>query len=278
MNTKIVMDSCIDFNNEVFDNERIMERIPFKIIIDNEEIIDFHADQSEIITRIKNSNNKIATACPSPHEFLEAFRKCKNNFVVTISEKLSGSHNSAMLAKEMLKEESPESFVHVFDCKTATAGASLVVLKLKQLIENKINADQIIEEINTYIDEMKTLLLAERLDNLAKNGRISSQKAFIGNLLQVVPIMCSNGNGELILKEQVRGRKKALNRLLDIIGEEGTDIKNKVLGITHVNCIEKAEGLKTEIANRYDFKDIVIFDAGGLSTIYADDGGIVFCY
>ena len=278
MDTRIVMDSCIDFNNEVFDNERIMERIPFKIIIDNEEIIDLDANQSELIAKMKNSKNKIATACPSPHEFLEAFRKCKNNFVVTISEKLSGSHNSAMLAKEMLKEESPESFVHVFDCKTATAGASLVVLKLKQLIENKINTDQIIEEINTYIDEMKTLLLAERLDNLAKNGRISSQKAFIGKLLQVVPIMCSNGNGELILKEQVRGRKKALNRLLDIIGEEGTDIKSKVLGITHVNCIEKAEGLKAEIANRYDFKDIVIFDAGGLSTIYADDGGIVFCY
>lgn len=278
MDTRIVMDSCIDFNNEVFDNERIMERIPFKIIIDNEEIIDFHADQSEIITKMKNSNNKIATACPAPHEFLEAFRKCKNNFVVTISEKLSGSHNSAMLAKEMLREESSESFVHVFDCKTATAGASLVVLKLKKLIEEKINTDQIIEEINTYIDEMKTFLLAERLDNLAKNGRISSQKAFIGNLLQVVPIMCSNGNGELILKEQVRGRKKALNRLLDIIGEEGKDIKNKVLGITHVNCIEKAEYLKAEIANRYDFKDIVIFDAGGLSTIYADDGGIVVCY
>lgn len=278
MNTQIVMDSCIDFNNKVFDNERIMERIPFKIIIDNEEIIDFHADQSEIIIKMKNSKNKIATACPSPHEFLEAFRKCKNNFVVTISEKLSGSHNSAMLAKEMLKEESSESFVHVFDCKTATAGASLVVLKLKKLIEEKINTDQIIEEINTYIDEMKTLLLAERLDNLAKNGRISSQKAFIGNLLQVVPIMCSNGSGEIILKEQVRGRKKALNRLLDIIGEEGTDIKNKVLGITHVNCIEKAENLKVEIANRYNFKDIVIFDAGGLSTIYADDGGIVVCY
>lgn len=278
MDTRIVMDSCIDFNNEAFDNEKIMERIPFKIIIDNEEIIDLGANQNEIITKMKNSKNKVGTACPSPHEFLEAFRKCKNNFVVTISEKLSGSHNSAMLAKEMLREESPESFVHVFDCKTATAGASLVVLKLKQLIEKKINTNQIIEEINIYIDEMKTLLLAERLDNLAKNGRISSQKAFIGNLLQVVPIMCSNGNGEIILKEQVRGRKKALNRLLDIVGEESTDLKNKILGITHVNCLEKAEWLKTEVANRYDFKDIIIFEAGGLSTIYVDDGGVVFCY
>ena len=105
MNIKIVMDSCVDFNNEVFDNERIMERVPFKIIIDNEEMVDLDLEQSEVITKMKNSKNKIGTACPSPHEFLEAFKNCKNNFVVTISEKLSGSYNSAMVAKEMLKEE-----------------------------------------------------------------------------------------------------------------------------------------------------------------------------
>ena len=59
MDTKIVMDTCIDFNNQVFDNERIMKRVPFKIIIDNEEIIDLDADQSELITKMKNSKNKI---------------------------------------------------------------------------------------------------------------------------------------------------------------------------------------------------------------------------
>ena len=105
MDTQIVMDSCVDFNNKVFDNEKIMERVPFKIIIDNDELVDLDLDQSELITKMKNSKNKIATACPSPNAFLETFKKCKNNFVVTISEKLSGSHNSAMLAKEMLKEE-----------------------------------------------------------------------------------------------------------------------------------------------------------------------------
>src|SRR5471030_332884 len=116
MDTKIIVDSCIDFNNEVFDNEKIMEIIPFKIIIDNEEIVDLDLDQSELIKKMKNSKNKIATACPSPHEFLESFKKSKNNFAVTISEKLSVSYNSAMLAKEMLKEEYPENFIHIFDC------------------------------------------------------------------------------------------------------------------------------------------------------------------
>lgn len=85
-------------------------------------------------------------------------------------------------------------------------------------------------------------------------------------------------DGEIILKEQVRGKKKAFNRLIDLIGEEGTDFKNKILGIGHINAKEKAEKLKDEISSKYNFKDIIIFEGGGLSTIYADDGGIVVCY
>ena len=278
MNIRIVTDSCIDINKDVFGNEENMERVPFKIIIENEEMIDENLNLNELREKMKATKNKITTACPSPHDFLEAFKKCKENFVVTISEKLSGSHNSAVLAANMFLEEVEDGFIHIFDSKTATAGASLIALKLKTMIEEKTDKNKIIEDINKYIDQMKTFLVPVRLDNLAKNGRISSQKAFVGSLLQVTPIMCSNGNGELILKEQVRGRKKAFNRLLEIIGEEGQDIENKVLAISHVNAKERAEQLKEEIQSRYNFKDIIIFEGGGLTTVYADDGGIVVCY
>ncbi|MBE6063175.1 MAG: DegV family protein [Clostridium butyricum] len=278
MDIRIVADSCIDFCEEVFGKEENLERVPFKIIIEDEEIIDKNLDVHTLIEKMKGTKERITTACPSPHEFLTALEKCKNNFVVTISQKLSGSHNSAVLAANMFKEEVEDAFVHIFDCKTATAGASLVVMKIKELIEQNIDKNQIINEVNRYINEMKTFLLPVKLDNLAKNGRISSKKAFVGSLLQVTPIMCDNGDGELILKEQVRGRKKAFNRLLDIIGEQGTDFSNKILGISHVNSLERAESLKKEIKNRYNFKDIVIFEGGGLTTVYADDGGIVVCF
>ena len=206
MNIRIVTDSCIDINKDVFGNEENMERVPFKIIIENEEMIDENLNLNELREKMKATKNKITTACPSPHDFLEVFKKCKENFVVTISEKLSGSHNSAVLAANMFLEEVEDGFIHIFDSKTATAGASLIALKLKTMIEEKTDKNKIIEDINKYIDQMKTFLVPVRLDNLAKNGRISSQKAFVGSLLQVTPIMCSNGNGELILKEQVRGR------------------------------------------------------------------------
>lgn len=277
MNTRIIVDSCVDFNNEVFGNEEYMERIPFKIIIDDEEIVDKNVNIDDLLEKMKSSKNKIKTACPSPHDFLESLKKCKNNFVVTISGKLSGSHNSAMLAKEMFQEEFPESFVHVFDCKTAVSGADLVVLKIKKLIEEKAHNSQIVEQVTEYIENMKTLFVLDRLDNLVKNGRISSAKALMGSLLQVIPIMTAN-DGEIVLKEQVRGKKKAFNRLIDLIGEESSDFKNKILGIGHINAREKAEKLKEEIKNKYNFEDIIIFEGSGLSTVYADDGGIVICY
>lgn len=278
MNTQIIVDSCVDFNEEVFGNEEYMERIPFKIIIDEEEIIDKNVDINLLLEKMKHSKNKIRTACPSPNDFLEALKKCKNNFIVTISGKLSGSYNSAILAKEMLREESSDSFVHVFDCKSAVSGEDLVVLKIKQLVEEKVSNLEIIEQVNNYITEMKTLFVLDKLDNLARNGRISNTKALMGTLLQVIPIMSDDGDGEIILKEQVRGKKKAFNRLIEIIGEETTDFKNKIIGIGHINAKEKAEKIKEEISNRYNFKDIIIFEGGGLSTVYADDGGIVVCY
>ena len=278
MNIRIVTDSCIDINKDVFGNEKNMEMVPFKILVDDEEIVDNrNLDLDEFREKMKATKNKITTACPSPHDFLEAFKKSKENFVVTISDKLSGSHNSAVLAADMFLEEVENGFIHIFDSKTATAGASLITLKLKTMIEEKIEKNKIIEEINNYIDQMKTFLLPIKLDNLAKNGRISSKKAFVGSLLQVTPIMAGI-DGEVVLKEQVRGRKKAFNRLVEIIGEEETDFSDRVLAISHVNSEERALKLKEEILSRYNFKDAIIFEGGGLTSVYADDGGVVVCY
>lgn len=278
LESKIVVDSCVDFNGEVFDNNDQIERIPFNIIIDDEEIVDKELDTNLLISKMKESKSKIVTSCPSPNDFLAAYKKCKNTFVVTISSKLSGSHNSALVAKDILKEESPNNSVYVFDSKSATVGETLVVLKIIQLLKEKLPVLQIVEKTNEYISNMKTFLILKSYNNLVKNGRISSVKAFIGSLINIVPIMGDNGDGEIVLKDKVRGHQNAYRRLIDMIGEDNIDFKNTVLGITHVNAEEKAKKIKSEIEKKYSFKEVLIFKAGGLSTVYADDGGIVIAY
>lgn len=274
MDANLVMDSCVDFNEDT--NE--MSRIPFKILIDDEELIDSNLNTMDLISKMKNSKSQIKTACPSPEDFLNAFNSCKNNFAVTISGHLSGSYNSAMVAMNILKEKVPEGFVHVFDSKSASAGQTLVALKVKQLIEENFNTSEVIENTTKYITKLTTLFILDSLDNLAKNGRITNLKAIIANVLHIVPIMGSDGDGSIVLKEQVRGKKKAFTRLVEMIGEYNVDFENTILGITHVNCFEKAMNLKNEIVAKYPFKDVKIFKASGLSTVYAYDGGIVIAF
>jgi fatty acid-binding protein DegV len=93
-----------------------------------------------------------------------------------------------------------------------------------------------------------------------------------------VPIMGNDGDGGIELKVQVRGEKKALNKLIEMIGENNINFTNTILSITYVTAMEKAQAIKEEIQRIYNFKDVLIFKAGGLSTIYADDGGIVIAY
>ncbi len=278
MERRIVTDSSVDFK---LNKEQITEGIgivPFKLQIDDEEIVDIDLNTDELIKKMKASVNQIRTACPSPQEFYDAYSKDGETFAVTISGALSGSHNSAILAKNMFLEKFPEALIHFFDTQSARAGVNLVILKIKELITQNLKFDEIVDAVSKYISKMKTLFILDSLDNLVKNGRISNLKAMLASFLHIVPIMGENGKGEIVLLEQVRGNKKAFNRLVDMIGESGVDFENTVLGITHSNAREKAENLRNEILKRFNFKEVLIFAAGGLSTVYADDGGIIVAF
>jgi len=274
MEANLVVDSCVDFNEDTKD----IPRVPFRIIIDEEEIVDENTDILELIRKMKKSRTQIKTACAPPEDFMNKIKVQANNFIVTISSQLSGSYNSAVMAMETIKEKFPESFIHIFNSKTAAAGESLLALKVKQLIEENLNPHEIIEQTEKYISKMNTLFILESLDNLAKNGRISNFKATLANIMNIFPIMGDDGEGRIVLKEKVRGRKKAFSRLVDMLAEYNIDFESTVLGITHVNCLEKAENLRDAIKLKYNFKDIKIFSSAGLSTIYAEDGGIVIAF
>lgn len=274
MEANLIVDSCVDFNE---DTENI-PRVPFRIIIDEEEIVDENTDIMELIRKMKKSSSQIKTACAPPEDFINKMKVQANNFIVTISSQLSGSYNSARVAVDTMKEKFPEAFMHIFDTKTAAAGETLIAIKVKQLIEENLNPHEIIEQAEKYISKLNTLFILDSLDNLAKNGRITNFKAIMANIMNIVPIMGADGEGKIVLKEHVRGKKKAFTRLVDMIEEYNVDFENTVLGITHVNCLEKAEKLRDDIKAKYPFKDIKIFKSAGLSTVYADDGGIVIAF
>ena len=278
MDYKIVADSSCDLNEELKEKLNI-SLVRFNIDVDDKKFIDDeNLDTMELIHAMKNSPNPVRTSCPSPGDFVEEYRKYDNIFAITISSQLSGTYNSAVLAKEMIKDEDLKKFIHVFDSKSASVGETLIALKVKELIDSKLSNIEIVEKVEKYIHGMKTFFVLESLDNLIKNGRITKTRAVIANVLNLKPIMGEDGEGNIRLVENVRGTKKAFKRLVEIIGETGENLEEKILAISHTNAEEKAESLKRDIKSRYNFKDIIVLKTAGLSSAYAYDGGIILAF
>ena len=280
MKYKIIADSSCDLNEEIKDKLKV-SLVPFKIDVDDKKYVDDeNLDTMELIDAMKKSPNPVRTSCPSPGDFAEQYKStaADNIFVVTISSNLSGTYNSAVLAKNIIKDTEPNKFIHVFDSKSASVGETLVAMKIHELIEEKVSHLEIIEKVEKYIKEMKTYFILESLDNLIKSGRLSKTKGLLANVLNLKPILGSDGDGNIKLFENVRGTKKAFRRLVELIGETGEKLEEKILAISHANALEKAEELKNEIQKRYKFKDIILVKQAGLSTAYADEGGIIIVF
>ncbi|WP_085833699.1 DegV family protein [Clostridium merdae] len=278
MEYQIIVDSCVDFNEEVFGDPSEMKRIPFQLLIDDEALTDEGLDSDELIRKMKASKRKISTACPSLHDYLEAYKTCAVNYVVTISSRLSGSFQSAMAAKQMLEESGSDSKVYVIDSKTAAAGQTLVALQLKRMLEQQMESTQILLRMNQYIANLQTLFVPVSLNNLEKNGRIKGIQVIMSKVLRIIPILGANREGTLELKDKARGEAQAMEKLMNLIRRDAVNMTETVLAITHVDARAKAEELCEKIKSLFTFKEVIIFQASGLSTIYADDGGIVLSF
>ncbi len=277
MEYKIVADSSCDLNEEL---EKYMDvtLVPFKIDIDDKSFVDDeNINMEDLYKTMKASPNPIRSSCPSPGDFKAKFEGADNIFVVTIADKLSATYNSAILAKEMIQEEVKDKFVHVFDSKGASVTETLTAMKIQESINMKLSREEIVERVENYIDELKTYFISEDLSNLIKNGRISKTKGLIANLLNIKPVMRADEEGNIEPVEKIRGSKKAFKRLAEIIGEKGSNFEEKIIAISHANALDKALELKEDI-KKYNFKEIIIVETTGLSSVYVNDGGIIVSF
>ncbi len=278
MSIKIIADSSCDLNKELKERTNI-KKVPLTIQIDDNEYLDNEEfDVQKLLRMMKASKDTPKTASPAPNTFMEEYKGEESVFVVTLSSKLSSTYKSALLAKKMFLDTIEDKFIHVFDSVSASVGETMISLKIFELAKENYKDSEIVEKVNEYIKEMKTFFVLESLDNLIKAGRMSKVKGKIASFFSIKPIMGGTSEGEIELVKKVRGSKRALQKLVDIIGDYGNDLSDKVLGIAHCNCLERAERFKERVLEEYDFKDVIIVEMGGLSSVYANDGGIVIAF
>ncbi|MEG1501228.1 MAG: DegV family protein [Clostridiales bacterium] len=278
MDYKLVVDSCCDVSEEL-EEGIVVDYIPLSINIDNVEYVDDqNLDIDSFLAAINKSKDSATSACPAPEAFASKFREAKNVFVITLSSRLSGSYNSAVLAKDIVDGENKGHKIHIFDSLSASAGEILVGLKIKECLENKLDFEAIIEHISLFIKDMKTFFVLENLDTMVKNGRLGKVAGQLASVLSIRPVLGSDGDGNIKLFEKVRGTKKALIHLVDMIAHHAPHTEGRDLVITHCNNEEKALWVKSMIEEKYSFKKIYVISTCGLSSFYANEGGIIVAY
>ncbi len=274
---KIIGDSCTDITKEMKE-EGMVSLVPLTLTIEGEDFVDDETFNQELfLEKMKASPECPKSACPSPERYMQEFEGQDECYVVTLSSKLSGSYNSAVLAKQMYLEEHPEAKIEIVDSKSAACGQMLIAVKLKELKEKGLKFTEVKNKIAEFRDTMETKFVLESLENLRKNGRLGRVTFAICNVLNIRPVMAAD-DGEIIKIDQVRGHNKALMRMVEHIEKDAKDVANKILGITHCNNRERAEFVKTELLKRLPFKDCIIVNAAGVSTLYANEGGIIVSY
>ena len=278
MSYKIVGDSCTDLPVELM-NDEFISLVPLTIQIGNETIVDDHTfDQIEFLRKMNESKECPRSACPSPEQFMQAFEGADDIYVITLSNKLSGSFNSAELAKKLYLESHPDKNIAIFDSRAASVAQTIIIYKIKEYIEKGLQFNEIVEKVNQYRDSMKTKFVLESLENLRKNGRLNNITAVICSALNIKPVMGATSEGEIMKIDQARGVERALLKMIKYIEEDVKDAKNRILGIAHCNNFERAIFVKEEILKRIPFAKCFISNTRGIASLYASEGGIIVSF
>lgn len=278
MGFKIVVDSVCDTNEELATQLQVT-KVPLSIYVGDHELRDDdNLDIRELLHLMKSSPTAPKTASPSPQAFVEAYEGEDDVFVVTVSSQLSSTYSSAVMAKETVEAANPRKFIHVFDSMSASVGETLVSLRIFDLAKRNLQRQEIIEKVNEYIRGMKTFFLLDSMDNLVKSGRMSKAVSKLISVLSLRLVMGSDGQGNIKLFAKARGAQRALGKLIDMVEEHGERLEDRILGIAHCNCREKAEKIKEEVLKRFRFKDVIIVEMAGVAAVYANEGGVVIAF
>ena len=253
MNVRLFADSACDLPLSFF-KEKNVTLIPLQVNIDDRVYKDLETLNPKDVFKEIREGKMPKTSQPNPQAFQEVFKELaesgETGIYIAFSSELSGTCQTAIMVSEQVKEDYPDLDLTIIDTKCASIGYGLVVQHAAELASNGASKDEIIKAAEYRSEHMEHLFTVEDLDFLARGGRLSKASAFIGGLLNIKPLLHVE-DGKLVPLEKLRGRKKLLKRMLDVMEERGTDLQNQLVGISHGDDEEAALELKQLIEERF---------------------------
>lgn len=276
MSFHIVADSCCELTVDMKKRGNI-EIAPLTLEVGGESILDDETfDQKYFLKRVAECPECPKSACPSPDYFRKSFLNgAERCYAVTLSAQLSGSYNSAVLGANLAQEENEDLKIHVFNSRSASIGETLIVKKIVECEEAGMSFERVVETVELYISTQNTYFVLENLETLRKNGRLSKAKALVASALKIKPVMGATPEGDIVQLDQARGINKALMKMVDAVVNDAQHVETKTLAVSHCNCPERAEMVKEALLERLAVQDVFVLDTQGVSSMYANDGGII---
>lgn len=275
----IVTDSSSDYkNNDINLDDIDFTVVPLtlnvgtNVIIDND---DFDADN--LLDLMSKEKAASTTACPSPGDFQNAFIKSDIVFCFCMTGELSGTFNSARIAREMIlsEEEHKDKKIFILDSQ-ATAGALIALVEETiRLIELNLSFEEISDKLTSFQTNNRLIFVLGNYDNLIKSGRMSSIKGMIASKLHI-NLICEGKEGKIVIHSRVRGLNKSHKKMVDIIFE--SKFYNKKMYINHVENLSSAEQIKKMILEKSPNMEVKIRECKGITTFYAGKNGIMIGY
>ncbi|MFZ5351914.1 MAG: DegV family protein [Bacillota bacterium] len=277
MPIKIFADSMCDVPREYMEKYNITV-MPLTVHFGDESYRDgVDITMSQFYSKLEKSGNLPTTSQVSPLEFYNAFREelTKGNEIICIngSSALSGTYNSAIMAKNQLETDK----IHVVDSQGITLGAGMLVIKAARLAKKGVEAAEIVKALEDSRGRMRHIFIVDTLKYLQKGGRISFTASVLGSILNVKPILTVT-DGKLVMLDKARGIKKALSVVFDMIESKQWTLDNKIIGINHTAAAEQAEMLKEMIMSKYNISEVIIGEVGSVVATHAGPGAVAFYF
>lgn len=277
----ITVNSTVDLPKEWLEERRVPV-VPLKYTIDGETYTDMEGlTGKEFFAKLREGKMS-TTSQVNPEEaaeMLEPFLKeGKDILHLGFSSGLSGTLNSMKIAGEMLEEKYPEAKVIVIDTLCACLGEALLLYKALQQKEKGMNIDELAQWVEDNKLHICHNVTVDDLNHLHRGGRVSKTTAVLGTLVQIKPIIHMDDNGKLQVIGKERGRKKSLNKIVDMAVEQSKGWDNDIIMITHGDCIEDAEYVAKLVREKMGIDNILINNIGTVIGSHTGPGVVaVFC-
>ena len=278
MTWKIVADSGCDYRTiENLAVDTLFESVPLTIQVGDEIFIDnAQLNVDDMMEKMYATSSASKSACPSPDDYMKAFDGASNIFVVTITGTLSGSHNSAQVAKKLYLEEHPNVNIHIIDTLSAGGENDLIIKNLNLLIGQGLSYEEVVTEITAYQAKTKLLFVLAKVDNLVKNGRLSKLLGAVVGLLNIRMVGEASQDGKLELLQKARGAKKSLIVAFDELIKAG--YAGGQIIIAHRNNLKFCQQFSEMVRERFPQAVIEVIPTSGLCSFYAEENGLLMGY